>query len=88
MKRLFVTLTLLASACGGSSKPPAPAPVASTPASAAAKPKPPADPLAEPPPAGITPNLPFPTIDHRSLPSGLALRVVPRKSYPVVELRL
>jgi predicted Zn-dependent peptidase len=86
-RSVLVSSVALVVACGGQKPEPAtPTPVASAPAPKA--PTPPQDPLATPPAAGITPSLPFPTIVHRTLPNGLALRIVPRKSYPVVELRL
>jgi zinc protease len=86
IRSLWASSLALVVACGGQKpEPAAPQPVASSPEKA---PAPPADPLATPPAAGITPSLPFPSIVHRTLPNGLALRIVPRKSYPVVELRL
>ena len=72
----------------------------STPAESPALPATPADPQpmppgtpeaaanAKPPPPGVTPEAPFPTIVHRSLQSGLELRVVERHNLPIVELRL
>ena len=51
-------------------------------------PAPPADPLASPPPAGIAKDAKFPTIEHSQLDNGLELRVVTRKTYPIIELRL
>ncbi len=85
---LFVLVAL--AGCGASPPPPAPAPVAKPSASApvAAAPTAKPDPLATPPAAGITPSLPFPPINHRSLANALELRVVPRKTYPIIELRL
>ncbi len=86
--RPWSILSLLTLAgCGASPPPPAPAPAPQPSATQAAAPAPP-DPLATPPAPGIPPSLPFPTITHRSLPSGLELRVVPRKSYPIIEIRL
>jgi len=70
---------------------PTPAP---KPPVAAAPPPPPkapvvaADPLGTPPPAGIAADKPFPAIAHAKLDNGLDLRVVTRKNYPIVELRL
>lgn len=93
MNATFSRLVLISSltlsvACGGNKpEPQAPAPVASATAPANAA-EPPPDPLATAPAPGITPSLPFPAIVHRTLPNGLGLRIVPRKSYPVVELRL
>jgi predicted Zn-dependent peptidase len=49
---------------------------------------PPTDPLANPPPAGVAPDVPFPAISHDKLDNGLELRVVTRKNYPIIELRL
>jgi zinc protease len=46
------------------------------------------DPLASPPPPGIASDMKFPTIVHSRLDNGLELRVVPRKNYPIIELRL
>jgi zinc protease len=84
---LALTALLAASACGGSQPAPAPAPSPSVSAAPVAKATP-VDPLATAPAAGITPDLPFPPIVHGALPSGLRLRTVARKSYPIVELRL
>ena len=68
-------------------------PVAKPPAVASAPPAPkpappPADPLSTPPPAGIAKDAKFPAISHSRLDNGLELRVVPRKNYPIIELRL
>ncbi len=58
-------------------------------ASAPAKPSPARlDPMASPPPATTAPDVQFPTISHDQLDNGLELRVVERKSYPIIELRL
>jgi zinc protease len=46
------------------------------------------DPLANPPPATAAPDVLFPTINHDKLANGLELRVVTRKTYPIIELRL
>ena len=46
------------------------------------------DPLVSPPPATLAPDVPFPTINHDKLENGLELRVVTRKTYPIIELRL
>ena len=43
---------------------------------------------AEPPPAGPSPDAPFPTVTRHELPNGLGLRVVERHSLPLVEIRL
>ena len=86
MKRL-ASLCCLLLACSAA---PTPAPLAPKPAPAAPAPAPlPAkDPLAEPPASGITPSASFPAIARRTLPSGLQLAVVSRKTLPIVELRL
>ncbi len=88
MKRLAYLLSAAALGCGAPAQPVAPAkPVAVTPT-----PPPPSvpakDPLAEPPPSGITPSASFPAIARRTLESGLELAVVSRRSLPIVELRL
>ena len=80
-------LSLAAVACA-SPPPPAKAPVAQVTAPAAPPPAPPADPLSTPPPAGIAADKPFPAIEHARLDNGLELRVVTRKNYPIIELRL
>ena len=51
-------------------------------------PPPPVDPLASPPASGILKDAKFPTIEHSRLDNGLELRVVTRKTYPIIELRL
>src|SRR5579872_5104898 len=81
------TLALAAAACA-SPPPPAQTPVAKATPSVAPPPAPPADPLATPPPAGIAADKPFPSISHSKLDNGLELRVVTRKNYPIIELRL
>jgi zinc protease len=58
---------------------PAPAPIAKAP---------PRDPLAEPPPAGITPSVPFPTVTHAHLDNGLDLAVIARRGFPVIDVKL
>ena len=68
-------------------------PEALPPSSAPADAPPPAvatvkDPLAVPPPPGITPSAPFPPIAHRELPNGMGLGVLPRSTLPLMELRL
>ncbi len=80
-------LPWLAVACAGPAQPahaplaktapPAPAPVAAA-----------GDPLSTPPPAGVAVDKPFPSISHSRLDNGLELRIVPRKNYPIIELRL
>ena len=78
------TLALAAIGCA------APAPPAKAPpvATATPTPEPPADPLATPPPAGVAVDKKFPAISHSRLDNGLELRVVTRKNYPIIELRL
>ena len=87
MKRVVSLLACSLVACGAA---PAPAPVVPKPiASATPTPPPPAkDPLADPPASGITPSASFPSIARRTLPSGLQIAVVSRKTLPIVELRL
>lgn len=46
------------------------------------------DPVVAPPPDTTTPDVPFPSISHAKLDNGLELRVVTRKTYPIIELRL
>ncbi len=46
------------------------------------------DPLATPPAPGISSDDSFPSIAHSRLDNGLELRVVTRKTYPILELRL
>jgi zinc protease len=87
MMRTTLATLLLLTACA--STPPAapkstPAPAEPAPTAAPA----PVDPLAEPPTSGIRPTTPFPAIVHRELTSGLGLAVVPRRGFPVIELRL
>ena len=84
----FVALhsfTLAAVACAATPPPASPAPVVSAPP---APPAPLADPLSTPPPAGIVADKKFPAISHSKLDNGLELRVVTRKNYPIIELRL
>ncbi|HLV19520.1 MAG TPA: pitrilysin family protein [Polyangiaceae bacterium] len=45
-------------------------------------------PTTEPPPPGVTPAAPFPTIHHRELGNGLEVRVVERHNLPIVDLNL
>ncbi|HTA89547.1 MAG TPA: insulinase family protein, partial [Polyangiaceae bacterium] len=83
----FGSLVLAAASCA------APPPVAKPPVAAVAPPppkatEPPADPLATPPPASVAADKPFPAISHAKLDNGLDLRVVTRKNYPIIELRL
>ena len=88
----WINLSALAGAlasvsCAAPPPPPKP-PVAATVPPAPKAPEPPADPLATPPPAGIAADKPFPAISHAKLDNGLDLRVVTRKNYPIIELRL
>ncbi|HKO53963.1 MAG TPA: pitrilysin family protein [Polyangiaceae bacterium] len=87
MTRFIALAALSLAAIGCASTPPAAAPRA-TPAPTPPAPPPPGDPLALPPPAGIAADMKFPTISHSRLENGLELRVVPRKNYPIIELRL
>lgn len=85
-------LLLLASACAAPAPATSPAtPAASStaaPATAASAANAAVDPLSKPPPAGITPDAPFPTIHHAELATGLEVRTVERHNLPIVELRL
>jgi predicted Zn-dependent peptidase len=84
---LFTASALLA--CGSAPPPEPAAPKPITSAAPVTPPPPPAkDPLAEPPASGVTPNASFPAIARRTLPSGLEIAVVSRKTLPIVELRL
>ena len=88
MKHLSSLFALSLFACSAA---PAPVPVAPKPAPSVAPPAPPApvkDPLSVAPASGITPSASFPIIAHRTLPSGLQIAVVSRKTLPIVELRL
>ena len=83
----IAALTFAATACA--STPPAAAPPAvTTPPPAPPTPVAPADPLATPPKASIAPDMKFPSISHSRLENGLELRVVTRRTYPIIELRL
>jgi predicted Zn-dependent peptidase len=87
VSRSALVATLLALGCA--SPAPLPPPKAA-PAAAAPPPAPVAapDPLAEAPTSVIRPSTPFPAITHKSLPGGLDLAIVPRRGFPVIELRL
>ncbi|HET9954336.1 MAG TPA: pitrilysin family protein [Polyangiaceae bacterium] len=80
-------LTTLPLACEPQAQRPAPAsptpPATASPAAPVAR----ANAL-EPPPPGLSPNAPFPKIEHQRLENGLELRVVERHVHPIVELRL
>lgn len=80
----LASLTLCGACASAPPSPTAPAPVQT----AAPAPVPAADPLATPPPAGISADMKFPSISHSRLENGLELRVVTRKTYPIIELRL
>ncbi len=81
------SLVLAGASCAAPPPPPKP-PVAAVAPPAPPAPQLPADPLATPPPAGIAADKPFPAISHAKLDNGLDLRVVTRKNYPIIELRL
>jgi len=83
----FAALTLVAAGCAPTTPAAAP-PVVATPNPAPPAPAPPGDPLATPPPAGIAADKKFPAIEHSRLDNGMELRVVTRKNYPIIELRL
>jgi zinc protease len=87
MKALACLLAFSVSACSAA---PAPTPIAPIPSASVAPPPPPSvkDPLADPPASGITPSASFPSIARRTLPSGLEIAVVSRKTLPIIELRL
>ncbi|HET7544207.1 MAG TPA: pitrilysin family protein [Polyangiaceae bacterium] len=80
-------LTLAAAGCAASTPAAAP-PAVTAPPPARPAPAPPADPLATPPPAGIASDMKFPSISHSRLENGLELRVVTRRTQPIIELRL
>ena len=87
MKLHPVAVVLVAAACAPPpSEPKAPSPPPPE------KPLPvasaPSDPLADPPPAGITPSVPFPPVTHARLDNGLDLAVVSRRGFPVIDVRL
>jgi len=85
----FVTFALATALAACGSPPPAAAPKPAPATVPAPAPAPvPADPLAEPPTSGIRPTTPFPAIVHRQLKSGMGLAIVPRRGFPVIELRL
>lgn len=86
---IATVLSSLLLACGptGAPTPEHPPPPPATAGAPGAPVAPPA-PLTEPPPSGITPDAPFPTIAHQTLENGLAVRVVERHNLPIVELRL
>lgn len=79
-------LTLAAASCA--SAPPSAAPAAVPSATPAPRAEAPGDPLATPPTAGVASEAKFPAIGHARLDNGLELRVVTRKTYPIIELRL
>jgi predicted Zn-dependent peptidase len=81
---------LLLCALGCASETPAPPPKTADRPSAvpAPAPAPPPDPLAEAPTSPVRPSTPFPAIVRRELSGGLGLAIVPRRGFPVIELRL
>jgi zinc protease len=82
------SLSFAALSCAASTTP-VKAPLAAKVAPMPPKPAPAlTDPLANPPPATAAPDVPFPTINHDKLDNGLEVRVVTRKNYPIIELRL
>jgi predicted Zn-dependent peptidase len=84
----FSSLSFVALSCAAAMSP-AKAPVRTKPTSELAKPAAaPTDALANPPPATPAPDVTFPPILHEKLDNGLELRVVTRKNYPLIELRL
>ena len=87
MTRFIALSALTLAAVGCAATPPAAAPPAAA-STAPPTPTPPADALATPPPAGIASDMKFPSIVHSRLDNGLELRVVTRKNYPIIELRL
>jgi zinc protease len=83
------SLAALLVGLGCASPAPLPPPKAAPPpAATVAPPATAADPLSEAPTSVIRPSTPFPAITHRSLPGGLELAIVPRRGFPVIELRL
>jgi predicted Zn-dependent peptidase len=81
-----IALALVTLSCGSAPPPAAPAAPAGPAAPAPSAPE--RDPLAEPPPAGVTPNVPFPPIAHARLDNGLELAVISRRGFPVIDVRL
>ena len=90
MKRFASLLACSLVACSAAPPPPPAQPLTAASATPPSPPPPPPakDPLADPPASGITPNASFPAIARRTLPSGLQIAVVSRKTLPIVELRL
>ena len=87
--RFIALYALTLAALGCASAPPVVPPKLVTTAIPAPKPpEPAADPLAVAPPSGIPKDAKFPSISHARLDNGLELRVVTRKNYPIIELRL
>jgi zinc protease len=83
----LAALGIAAASCA-SPPPPAKPPLAKVAPPIEKQPPPLADPLATPPPASAASEAPFPSISHARLDNGLDLRVVTRKNYPIIELRL
>jgi zinc protease len=78
-----VSLALASCQPQGAAPPAAPPPASTPPAIA-----PSSDATIAPPPAGVVPDAPFPTIQKRELDNGLGLYVVERRVHPLIELRL
>jgi zinc protease len=87
VKTRHLALVFALAGCS-SGKPATPPPVAPTKSPTPAPAASPVDPLSEPPPSGIAPTTPYPSVTHRRLANGLELAVLTRSTFPVVELRL
>jgi zinc protease len=85
---LLVTLSVVGTSCAATHAPAKTPAIALSAPSTAKSVATEADPFATPPTGGPTPDVPFPTIAHDRLDNGLELRVVTRKIYPLIELRL
>jgi len=90
MRRRFAPLFLASAlALGGCGQPKPAAPPSAAPAPSDTAPAPPpAAARLEPPPRGIVPDAPFPTIQQRELDNGLGIAVVERRVHPLIEVRL
>lgn len=86
--RRVIALVCGLTACGGAPTAAPLTPRPSAPVATVTPAVPPKDPLAEPPASGVTPSSAFPAIARRTLPNGLEVAVVSRKTLPIVELRL
>lgn len=86
-RALSWSLPLVALGCAGTPAASAP-PVSASGLSGAAPAKAPTDALATAPASGISKDAKFPGISHGRLDNGLDLRVVTRRNYPIIELRL